>query len=213
MRHVPPISRTLAAAALLVSIVCTPAAAQERSGLIFGATASDLYGDFVVVRGDPTWGFLVGAFGETRISQNVALNLAVNYTQKGGRGFTGTGLLDAESVELDLNYVEMPLLVELLLPFGRTWGLMAYGGIAAGYNVTCKVKFGGGSKESCKDTALGGATFEWGLPVGGGLSYNVGDGEMIVFDVRYTWGLNDAVKDANVRNGTWQFLIRLTGSQ
>jgi hypothetical protein len=36
---------------------------------------------------------------------------------------------------------------------------------------------------------------------------------MIVFDVRYTWGLNDAVKDANVQNRTWQFLIRLTGSQ
>jgi len=148
LRQVPSLPCRLAAAALLVSLVCTPAAAQERSGLIFGATASDLYGDFVVVRGDPKWGFLVGAFGETRISQNVAVNLAVNYTQKGGSGFTGTSLLDAESVDLDLNYIEMPLLAELLLPFGGIWGLMAYGGIAAAYNVTCKVKLGGESKES-----------------------------------------------------------------
>lgn len=213
MRRSVPVVRPLATAALLVSLVWAPAMAQERSGLILGATASKLYGDFVTVRGDTKWGVFVGGFSETLISQNVALNLAVNYTQKGGSGLTGSGLLDAESVELDLNYIEAPLLAELLLPFSGTWELMAYGGIAAGYNVTCKAKLGGGSKESCKDTALGGAKLEWGLPVGGGLSYDVGGGEMIVFDVRYTWALNDAVKNANVRNGTWQFLIRLTRSE
>ena len=206
-------ARAFVVASLVVSVSASPALGQSRAGLSLGATASDLYGDFITVRGDTKWGFYAGAFGEALVGDVLALNLGVNYTQKGGRGLAGTGLLDSERVELDLNYVELPLLVEIILPLGATWGLMAYGGIAAAFNVGCKASIGGGSKESCKDTALGAATTEWGLPVGGGLNYTLANGEAVVFEVRYTWGQNDAVANANIKNGTWYFLIRLVGAR
>lgn len=203
------LSRGLTAAVFFVLVSCSSAAAQGRVGLSLGATSSELTGDFIVVPGDAQWGFYGGAFGEKLLSSFLAVSLGVNYTQKGGEGLAGTGLLDAERVQLDLNYIELPLLVELLLPIGATWELMAYSGIAAAFNVGCKASLGGGSRESCKDTALGGANTEWGVPVGGGLAYTLPNLEMIVFEARYTWGQTDAVKNANVRNGTWYFLIRL----
>ncbi len=198
----------------LITISClallpTAASAQDRAGLTLGATASGVTGDFVTAAGDDKWGFYGGLFGETQVGDVLALSLGVNYTQKGGRGWTGTGLLQAELFDLRVNYIELPFLVELLLPLGGTWDLMAYGGFAAAFNVTCNVSLGGGSEQSCKDTSLGSGQTEWGLPVGGGLFYTLGNGEMVVFEARYTWGLNDAVANANIRNRTWHFLIRL----
>lgn len=212
MNTVTRSTRSLAATFLLVSVLWSPALAQSGAGLTLGATASELTGDFITVPGDSKWGFYGGAFGEVSVSQFLALNLGVNYAQKGGAGLTGTGLLDSERVELDLKYIELPLLAEIRLPFGASWGLMAYGGISAAFNVGCKASLGGGSKESCKDTALGGPKTEWGLPVGGGLTYVLPDGESVVFEVRYTWGQSDVVKNASIKNGAWYFLIRLVGS-
>lgn len=197
---------------LLLSASSSPALAQSRAGLTLGATASELHGDFIAVQGDTKWGFYGGAFGEALVGDFLAVNLGVNYAQKGGSGLAGTSLPDSELIELDLNYIELPLLVEITLPFGATWGLMAYGGIEAAFNVGCKASLGGGSKESCKDTALGGAKTEWGLPVGGGLSYTLPNGESVVFEVRYTWGQSDAVANASIKNGSWYFLIRLVGA-
>jgi hypothetical protein len=205
----------LAAAAgtifLLASAVPSLAPAQSRTGLSLGATSSKLGGDDITVQGDEKWGFYGGAFGEALLSDILSVGLGLNYAQKGGVGFTGTGLLDAEKVELDLSYIEVPLLVELTLPLGTAWGLLAYGGVAGAYNTSCKAALGGGSKQSCKDTALGKATIEWGLPVGGGLSYTLANGESVVFEVRYTWGQNDAVADAGIKTEAWYFLIRLVG--
>jgi hypothetical protein len=202
----------LAATFLVAAVLAPSAPAQSRTGLTLGATASDLTGDLIAVQGDPKWGFYGGAFGEAVIGDVLALSLGVNYAQKGGRGLVGTGLLDSEKLELDLNYVELPLLVELTLPLGATWGLMAYSGVAVAFNVGCKALLGGGEKEACKDTALGGAKTELGLPVGGGLRYTLPNGESVVFEARYTWGQNDAVANASVRNGTWYFLIRLVAA-
>jgi hypothetical protein len=204
--------RSLFATFLLASLISSPALAQSRAGLTLGATASELTGDFITARGDPKWSFYGGAFGEVSVSQFLALNLGVNYAQKGGTGLAGTGLLDSERVELDIKYIELPLLAEITLPFGASWGLMAYGGISAAFNVGCKASLGGGSKEECKDTALGGPKTEWGLPVGGGLTYLLPDGESVVFEVRYTWGQSDVVNNASIKNGAWYFLIRLVGS-
>ncbi len=213
MKPNSPMVRAFVAATLLVSVSISPAWGQSRAGLSLGATASELYGDFITVRGDTKWGFYGGAFGEALVGDALALHLGVNYAQKGGRGFAGTGLLDSEKIELDLNYIELPFLVELMLPLGATWGLTAYGGIAAAFNTGCKASLGGGSKETCKDTALGAAKTEWGIPVGGGLNYTLANGESVLFEVRYTWGQNDAVANANIKNGTWYFLIRLVSAR
>lgn len=203
------IARTALMALSCLALLPGAASAQDRAGLTLGATASEVVGDFVTVSGDTKWGFYGGLFGETQVGDVLALSLGVNYTQKGGQGLTGTGLLEAELFDLRLNYIELPFLVELMLPLGGTWDLMAYGGFAAAFNVSCRVGLGGSSDQSCKDTSLGSGQTEWGVPVGGGLFYKLGNGEMVVFEARYTWGLNDAVADANVRNRTWHFLIRL----
>lgn len=195
-----------------LSAQVAPAWSQSRAGLSIGATASELTGDFITIRGDAKWGFYGGAFGEALVGDVLAVHLGVNYAQKGGAGLTGTGLLDAERVEIDTNYIELPLLAELVLPLGTSWGLTAYGGVSAAFNVGCKASLGGASKEPCEDTALGGAGTEWGIPVGGGLSYTLANGESVLFEVRYTWGQNDAVANASIRNGAWYFLVRLVGA-
>lgn len=204
--------RGIACASFMLVALSGAASAQSRAGLSLGATASELQGDDITVRGDAEWGFSGGVFGEALINDVLALNLGVDYVQKGGSGLMGPDLMESERVELDLDYIELPLLAEITLPLGTAWGLMAYGGVAAAFNVGCKAALGGGSKESCKDTPLGGARTEWGLPVGGGLSYTLSNGESVVFEARYTWGQSDAVANASIKNGAWYFLVRLVGA-
>ncbi len=212
MNSTRAVLRIVGAFLLLVSAGVPTASGQNRAGLSLGATSSELLGDDITVRGDARWGFYGGAFGEVIMGEALAVNLGVNYAQKGGRGLIGTGLLESEAVEVDLKYVELPLLLELMLPLGDTWGLTAYGGIAAGFNVGCKASLAGASKQSCKDTALGAARTEWGLPVGGGLNYTLANGESVLFEVRYTWGRNDALENASIKTGAWYFLIRLVSA-
>ena len=196
-------------AALALVATAAPASAQgEGWGLSLGVTGSTLQGDFVTAAGDTKWGFFGGVFGERYLSDNLALNLAVNYSQRGGQGLTGPPG-DPTRYDIGLDYIELPLLAEILLPLGGTWDLMAYGGIGVAFNVSCKASFAGGSNDSCKDTVLGGPKTEWTAPVGGGLFYQVGNGDMVVFEARYAWGLNDAVADANIRNRGWTFILRL----
>ncbi len=114
------LARGIAATLLLVFAVTSPALAQGGAGLTLGATASELHGDFITVRGDSKWGFYGGGFGEVAVGDVLALNLGVNYAQKGGSGLTGTGLLDTERIELELKYVELPLLVNSRCRSGRT---------------------------------------------------------------------------------------------
>lgn len=196
-------------AVLAVLASARPSVAQGNGwGLSIGATRTNLWGDYVTVRGEDKWGFFAGAYGAQGISGNLGLNLGVNYSQKGGQGLTGEPG-DIRSFDVDLKYVELPLLVEILLPLGSTWGLVAYGGIAAGFNVGCKAAIGGEEKVDCKNTELGDAKTEWAVPAGGGLSYPVGDRDLVVFEVRYSWGISDAVKEQNLRNRGWHFILRL----
>jgi hypothetical protein len=197
----------VAAAAILAAV--RPAAAQEKGwGILLGASATNLYGDYVTVRGETQWGFVGGMYAERRLAGNLAVNIGANYTQRGGKGLTGS-VPDTYSYDVDVNYIELPLLLEILLPLSGTWDLIAYGGIGASFNVACNATIGDAAKTKCKDTELGKAQTEWELPVGGGFSYEVGNGEMVVFEARYIWGLSDVVADQNLRNRGWQFLLRL----
>ncbi len=209
MTSKPGTTAIVGLAALVLLAAPRPGTAQgEGWGLSVGATMTHMTGDYVTTRGDDEWGFFAGAYGERVISSIIAVNLGVNYNQKGGQGLTGS-IPDLRSFDIELNYVEAPLLVEILLPLGSTWGLIGYGGIAAGFNLKCEAAIDEADKMSCKDTELGGATLEWAVPAGGGLSYAVGDGDMVVFEARYSWGISDAVKEQNLRNEGWQFILRL----
>jgi hypothetical protein len=178
-------------------------AQQHRFGLTLGATSSTVNGDYMIGT-DSKWGFIGGIYGESRLNRNFASQLGVNYTQKGGKGLSQDGLLD-----LRINYIEIPLLLQILAPLGSTWDFVAYTGIAAGFAVSCKATIGSDAQADCGDTSLGDSRTEWGLPVGGGFYYELSNGEMVTFDARYTWGLNDAVSAVDINNRTWQFILRL----
>jgi len=198
----------LAIGIALPSTSSTALAQGEGWGLTLGATSTQLYGDFVTSRGDARWGFTGGAYGERQLGGGLGVYLGVEYAQRGGQGLTGP-VTDLESFDIDLDYVSIPLLVEVLLPLGEVWGLVAYGGMAADVSVKCRAKLGDAEKQPCKETALGGAKTTWSAPAGGGLSYRVGDSDAVVFEARYSWGLSDAVSDQEVRNRGWNFQLRL----
>jgi hypothetical protein len=200
---------TVIAAAAAVLCQTSPARAQEEGwGLTIGATSTVLDGDYVTSRGDATWGFTGGVFGERRMGGNLAVYVGVEYAQRGGQGQTGA-TTERTPFELDLDYVDIPLLVEIRLPLGEMWGLVVYGGVEADFNVKCRATFGDGATQPCKETELGGAKTGWGAPAGGGLSYRVGDGDAVVFEVRHSWGLSNAVADQELRYRGWSFQLRL----
>ncbi len=185
------------------------AAAQgDGWGLTVGAASSELDGDYVARRGDAEWGFTGGVYGERRLAGNLAVYLGVEYAKRGGKAVTGS-LSQLSPLDIDTDYVGIPFLLEVLLPLGSTWDLVAYGGIAANINVKCRAAFAGGDKQSCKDTELGGPKTAWSLPAGGGLSYRVGESDAVVFEARYSWGLSDIVADQQLRQRGWNLQVRL----
>jgi hypothetical protein len=187
--------------AVLGTVLTTPALAQLRGGLIAGATYSKMTGDFIV-SSDFKWNWFAGAYLELQYRENVTLELELNYVKKGGKAVTE----NTQNVELDIGYVEIPILANYLISLSDRWRIGLYGGGALGIPVTCDVVVEG-SSVSCA-SSLGSAKTEWLIPVGGRLGYELPGGSRLGLDVRYSIPLSEALEVQSVRVLTWQFLAR-----
>jgi hypothetical protein len=193
--------RTALLIAVLGTVLATPALAQLRGGLIAGATYSKMSGDFIT-SSEFKWNWFAGAYVELEYRENFSVELELNYVKKGGKGVTE----NRQNVDLDIGYVEVPILAHYLVPLGDKWRLGLYGGGAVGVPVTCDVVIEG-SSVSCV-SSLGSAKTEWLIPVGGRLGYELPGGSRLALDVRYSIPLSEALEVQNFRVLTWQFLAR-----
>jgi hypothetical protein len=193
--------RTALLVAVLGTVLTTPALAQLRGGLIAGATYSKMSGDFIV-SSDFKWNWFAGAYLELQYRENVSLEVELNYVKKGGEGVTE----NTQNIDLDIGYVEVPILATYLVTLGDKWRLGLYGGGAIGVPVTCDVVVEG-SSVSCV-SSLSSAKTEWLIPVGGRLGYELPGGSRLGLDVRYSIPLSETLELQNFRVLTWQFLAR-----
>ena len=72
-----------------------------------------------------------------------------------------------------IDYLELPLTAQLVVPLSQQWIWQLYAGIALAFKTQCEVSFATGDKNSCDDNDLG-WTFEsteWSIPFGTSFAY------------------------------------------
>lgn len=180
----------------------TPALGQLRAGLVAGATYSKLTGDFIV-SSDYRWNWAVGGYLEVPYRSNLSLQLELNYVKKGGKGVTD----NTQAIDLDVGYVEVPLLANFLFPLGGRWESALYGGVGVGVSVTCDVRVNETSEVSCTN-GLSGPKTEWTIPLGARLGYGLAGGSKVLLDARYSVPVSEALDARSFRILTWHFLLR-----
>jgi Outer membrane protein beta-barrel domain len=193
--------RISASVLVLAAAAASPALGQLQAGLIGGATYSKIVGDFMV-ESDYRWGWFAGAYLELLYQGRYSFVVEMDYLTKGGTGVTQ----NRQAIDLDVGYVEVPVLAVYNASFGDKWGGGFYGGLSFGVPITCDVNIGG-SNVSC-GTGLSSPQTEWTVPLGARLSYKLAGNSNLLLDVRLSVPLSDALEQRDFKVLTWQFLGR-----
>ena len=191
-------------ATVLVALLWTaPAVGQLSLGVSAGGTYSNMGGSLITDT-DSDWGALMGGYGRYRLQSNLALQFEGNWVQKGGRG-----VVQHQPVDLDLDYIEIPLTAQLAVGLSPQWEWNLYGGIALAFKTQCEVSNDAGDKAEC-DQAAPDWTFnstEWSVPFGTSFSYQF-TRSALTADFRYSYGLSAAIDNLDLKNRSWQFILR-----
>lgn len=190
--------------AIVTTLVWTaPAHGQLSVGLAVGGTYSSMGGGLITAT-DSDWGALMGGYGRYRLQSNLALQLEGNWVQKGGRG-----TVQDEPIDLDLDYFEIPLTAQLAVGLSQRWDWNLYGGIAIAFQTQCDAGAGSGAKTDCVEAAptWDFSSTEWSVPFGTSFSY-LFSRSALTADFRYSYGLSAAIDNLDLKNRSWQFIIR-----
>ena len=194
---------TMFAMVLATLLWTAPAQAQLSLGVSAGATYSNMGGSRITAT-DSDWGALMGGYGRYRLQSNLAFQLEGNWVAKGGRG-----TVDDSQVDFDLDYLELPLTAQLAVGLSPQWEWNLYAGIALAFKTACDVSSDGGDKAAC-DEAAPDWTFnstDWSVPFGTSFSYQFARSALTA-DFRYSYGLSAAIDNLDLKNRSWQFILR-----
>lgn len=194
---------TMFAMVLATLLWTVPAQAQLSLGVSAGATYSSMGGSRITAT-DSDWGALIGGYGRYDLVSNLAFQLEGNWVNKGGRGS-----VEDINVDFDLDYFEFPLTAQLAVGLSPTWEWNLYGGIAFAFKTQCEVSDDGGEKEACDGAAptWDFSSTEWSVPFGTSFSHQFAR-SAITADFRYSYGLSAAIDNLDLKNRSWQFILR-----
>lgn len=195
------------------------ASAQLAGGIKAGANFAKFAGDVGDID-DKDWrtafiggGSLTWVFGGTYAFQPELL-----FAQKGSK-LQGSENGDIIEAKARVDYVELPVLFKVFLPFGGT-GLAApflMAGPAIAYQTGCEVDMsidGVDRTLDCEDPEIAAKIHntDWSAVLGGGFGIPVGSGALVL-DGRYQFGLRniDATSDPDdFKNRSFAFMIGLS---
>jgi hypothetical protein len=209
----------LALVPVLIALVsAAPVTAQEGGsmflGLAAGGSYSGLRGDFssdADAQRNYKWGFAGGATFEAFVKRNAfSIKVDALYTQKGAGGIAD----GANNIDLNLAYIEVPVMLNVNVPLSYKWSVAFYSGISVGFNISCDLESSDGTSVSCSDSGgdVDPKSTDIGWPFGLGILYwpSGRTGSYLAFDARYVYGISNAFEDSagNVKNQTFELLVR-----
>lgn len=152
-------------------------------------------------------GSVTGVYLLAPIGSGLSFRPELLFSLKGGRTLTGTAILDIE-----LAYLELPLLAKLAISRGRIRPLL-FGGPAPSLQIGCDVQFIAGDQSSRSTCGQDAVTifreFDVGVVAGGGVEFRWPQ-SALALEARYTAGLRSVFRDAEARNRTIGILLALT---
>lgn len=177
-------------------------AQQNMVGIKGGFVAADLNADNVEEAADlsSATGFGVGAFLQVMVAPNVSIQPEALYLMKGGKD-------DTEDAEIELSYLQVPILVQYHIPaVGVSPRIFAGPSIA--FELACDISVGD-LEASCEDDELNTKSADFGVVFGAGVDIPAG-GVVVTLDGRYDLGVSNILdasesEDVSAKNRSWEF--------
>lgn len=152
-------------------------------------------------------GSLTGVFLLAPISRWLAFRPELLFALKGGRTTTDNALLDIE-----LAYLEMPLLTKFVLSRGRVRPVL-FGGPAPALQIGCDFQFitaDQTGRSTCGQAQFNlFRTFDIGLVAGAGVEFRWPQ-SALALEARYTAGMRSILDEADARNRAFGLVVALT---
>jgi hypothetical protein len=204
---------------LLLDLLPAVLPAQERVpfshraavGAEVGYSRSDLVGADAE-RVESRQGALTGVYLQAPIHSPLFLRTEVLFALKGGRSRTpaeGGGTTD---LDIELAYIELPVMLRAGVMRGR-FRPMVFGGPAPSLQIGCDVQVIRPSapvRDTCDQSPLSAFRgFDVGMVVGGGLEVRWPQ-SALALEARYTAGLRSVLDGADVRNRAFGVALALT---
>ncbi|HUH13719.1 MAG TPA: porin family protein [Longimicrobiales bacterium] len=183
----------VAAAAALVFALTGAAEAQMTIGAKGGLNLSNIE-NAEVLDSNSRSAFVGGGFLRMGFLRGLTLQPELLYSSKGS-DFPDEGVPGGQGVEWKLDYVEIPVLARYDFPFEPFRPYLMAGPYGA-FEVKCEIG-DDDAVQDCDDTNFFGAErrkFDWGAIVGGGLSFGMGPGRLLL-ETRYGIGVQDIFDD------------------
>jgi hypothetical protein len=203
----------LGTAVWLLAVPLGAAVAQGQRATVgaeLGYSRSDFKGaDATGVTGRQ--GALTGVYLDAPLAGRLSLRPELLFALKGGRATTdvqggGTALLDIE-----LAYIEMPILFKLT-PLRRRVRPVLFAGPAPALQIGCDFQVilpGQPVSATCAEAGFSVRELDLGLVAGAGLEIRWGQ-SALALEARYTSGLRSLLEDAEVRNRAFGVVLVLT---
>jgi Outer membrane protein beta-barrel domain len=157
-------------------------------------------------------GALTGVYLTAPLGRILSLRSELLFGLKGGR--TEVSLEDgsAATLDIDLAYIDVPLLARVTLPTGRIRPVF-FGGPTTGFRIGCDVQVilsTATIRETCdRAGAAIFRTFDYGVVGGGGVEFGWAQSALSL-EARYTAGIRSIVDGATVRNRAFDVMLALT---
>jgi hypothetical protein len=203
---------------LLLALISAPLAAQAPPrrrprpavGAVVGYSSSDLAGtDAQHVRRQ---GALTGVFLLAPLAGPVSLRPEILFALKGGRALAPVEGGGTAELDIELAYIEMPLLVKVGVRRGR-FRPMLFGGPAPALQIGCDLQIINPNtpvRSTCDQSGVPPfRQFEIGLVAGGGIEVRWPQSSLAL-ETRYTRGLRSVLDQVNVKNRTFGVVLALT---
>ncbi len=157
-------------------------------------------------------GALTGVYLAAPLGRSLFLRPELLFALKGGR--TEVTLEDGSTatLDIDLAYIEVPLLARVTFPIGRVRPVL-FGGPATGFQIGCDLQVILATetvRSSCGEAGVAiFRTWDYGLVAGGGVEFGWAQSALSL-EARYTAGVRSIVDGATVRNRAFDLMLALT---
>lgn len=190
MKRITPVFSALLVAALSAG----PAAAQVGwvGGATAGVSSARVSGDIALDSSSRT-GLLAGLSIAYQFTGYSSIVLEGNWAGYGGKDVRLGGNTPVDGpVDLNLGYVEFPLLLNAFRPVGDRARIGFSFGVSAGLRISCSVESASEGDVDCEDSALGAnaSTATFTVPAGLAVGYELQNGSVVMLDARYALGIS-----------------------
>ena len=202
--------RRAAAALALASAIgaLAPSAAQGQTpylGVQLGGTLSTFGGSAAQLESH-RGGLVAGAILGLRLGRAVALESAPAWVQKGAEG-TLQGFEEPIATDLEIDYLQLPLLLRLTLPTGLAARPVLLAGGAVAFRLGCSAATAESELALTYDCAASDAAeplagTDWSLIGGAGVEIDLGR-SALALEARYDRSLGDNGEIAGIENRAW----------